>query len=59
MRHPEYYRGRAEETRVIADCVKNKEERESLLKYAQQYEDLVRTAIMFHRLPTMRRVPNN
>jgi hypothetical protein len=44
MRHPEYYLGRADETRVIADATVNPSARDSLIKIAAEYEDLAKLA---------------
>jgi len=44
MRHPEYYCGRAEETRVIASVAKDPNVQHTLLGIAEDYENLCRLA---------------
>ena len=44
MRHPQYYLGRAEESRIIAEATVNLNARQTLLECAAEYEDLARLA---------------
>jgi hypothetical protein len=44
MRHPEYYRGRADETRVVAEAALNPKARDELNKVAAEYDDLAKLA---------------
>ena len=44
MRHPEYYMGRADETRIIAEATVNPQARDTLIKIAIEYDDLARLA---------------
>jgi len=44
MRHPEYYMGRADETRIIAEATVNPQARDTLTKIAIEYDDLARLA---------------
>jgi hypothetical protein len=44
MRHPEYYAGRAEEARVLAEDVVNAVARKTLLQCASEYDDLAKLA---------------
>jgi len=45
MRSPDYYQGRADETRQIADCVDDPGSRRDLLQAAREWEELMRTAL--------------
>jgi hypothetical protein len=44
MRHPEFYYGRAEEARIIAQATTDAEARETLIQRATEYEDLAKLA---------------
>ena len=44
MRQPEYYLGRADETRVIADAALDPKARDELIKIAAEYDDLAKQA---------------
>ena len=44
MRHPEYYLGRAEESRIIAEATVDPKARRTLIECAAEYEDLARLA---------------
>ena len=44
MRQPEYYLGRADETRVIADAALDPKARDELIKIAAEYDDLAKLA---------------
>jgi hypothetical protein len=59
MRHPEYYVGRAEETRIIAEQVRNPKHRVELMEFARQYEQLAEEAREFfqHRGAMIQKAP--
>jgi len=44
MRHPEFYYGRAEEARIIAQATIDPEARKTLIQRAAEYEDLAKLA---------------
>ena len=44
MRHPEYYFGRAEEARVIAEAARDPKARHELIRIAAEYDDLAKLA---------------
>jgi hypothetical protein len=44
MRHPEFYYGRAEEARMIAQATIDLEARKTLIQRAAEYEDLAKLA---------------
>jgi len=44
MRHPEYYLGRADESRVIAEAARDPKARDELIKIAAQFDDLAKLA---------------
>jgi hypothetical protein len=44
MRHPEYYLGRADEARVVAQATVDPKARQALTKSAAEYEDLAKLA---------------
>jgi hypothetical protein len=44
MRHPEYYLGRADETRVISEAARDPKARDELIKIAAQFDDLAKLA---------------
>jgi hypothetical protein len=44
MRHPEFYYGRAEETRIMAKATIDPESRKTLIQRAAEYEDLAKLA---------------
>jgi hypothetical protein len=46
VRHPEYYLGRADEARVIAQTAVDQKARDVLIKCAEEYEDLAKQAIV-------------
>ena len=49
MRHPDYYLGRAEQSRVIAEKVKSVRARKTLLRTADDWENLGRLVAMTRR----------
>ena len=44
MRHPEYYLGRADEARIMAQATVDPKARDVLIKRAEEYEDLAKQA---------------
>jgi hypothetical protein len=44
MRHPEYYLGRADEARTMAQATMDPKARDVLIKRAEEYEDLAKQA---------------
>jgi hypothetical protein len=44
MRHPEYYLGRADEARRMAQATVDPKARDDLIKCAMEYEDLAKQA---------------
>jgi hypothetical protein len=50
MRHPEFYYGRAEEARSLAQATIDPETRKILIQRAAEYEDLARQATVQNKL---------